>query len=224
MEATTGNIQYEIWPDIPDSLLQKYLASEFVAVDTEMDGLQLRRDHVRLVQLCDPAGNVALVRPNPPKSPPNLKKLLTSRSVPKVFHYALADVSFLRTSLGVRVAPFVCTKVMSKLARTYTEQHGLKNLVMEFLGVDLSKTSQTSNWAGDLTPIQMEYAANDAIYTMKVYDELKKLVEARGKLPSGITLKQLNDKAQASLPMIVELVLNGYADKDRGWETSVFSH
>ena len=224
MEATPGTTPYKVTPDIPDDLLQKFLAADVVAVDTEMDGLQLRRDQVRLIQLCDAAGNVALVRPTPPKAPPNLKKLLTARSVTKVFHYALADVSFLRTSLGVRVTPFVCTKVMSKLARTYTEGHSLKNLVMEFLNVDLSKTNQTSNWSGELTPSQLEYAANDAIYTMKVYGELRKMVEARGKLPSGITLKQLNDKAQACIPVVVELLINGYGDRDRGWETSLFSH
>ena len=224
MDSTTGKPPLKVLPDIPDALLQKYLSCDLVAVDTEMDGLQLRRDQVRLVQLCDPEGNVALVRPNPPKAPPNLKKLLTTRSVTKVFHYALADVTFLRASLGIRVAPFVCTKVMSKLSRTYTEQHSLKTLTLEFLGIDLSKTNQTSNWSGDLTPEQLEYAANDAIYTMKVFNALKTLVEARGKMPSGITLKQLNDKAQAMLPVMVELVLNGYGDRDRGWESSLFSH
>lgn len=220
-----GEAQYQVVPDISDELLQTYLAGGIVAIDAEMQGLQLRRDQICLVQICDPAGNVSLVRPRPPKAPPNLKKLLTTRSVTKVFHYALSDVCFLRTSLGIRVNPFVCTKVMSKLSRTYTEQHGLKHLTLELAGVEMAKENQTSDWSKeDLTPSQLEYAANDVIYTIKVYTELAKMIEARGKMPSGVTLKQLNDKAQAALPTVVELLLNGYGDRDRGWETSLFSH
>lgn len=216
---------YSLVSDIPGSLLKTYLSADIVAVDSEMQGLQLWRDRVCLMQICDSKGNVCLVRLKPPKLPPNLRKLLTSPSTTKIFHYAVTDVAFVKSSFNVTVHPFVCTKVMSKLVRTYTESHSLQALVLELAGVELEKQNQSSDWSqANLSDAQLRYAANDVIHLIPVYKALKKMIDSRGKLPTGLTVKELNQQSQACLPAIVEILLNGYGDRDRGWETSLFSH
>jgi len=216
---------YKLVQDIPDALLKTYLSQKEIAVDTELQGLRLGRDQVSLVQLCDRKGNVCLVRPNPPKAPSNLKKLLTHPKVIKIFHFALTDAAFLKASMDIDVHPYHCTKVMSKLIRTYTESHSLKELARELIGMEMIKESQSSNWdSKTLSPAQLEYAANDVLNLLKIYDRLKAMIKDRGKLPSGITVAQLNERSQQTLPTLVDLILNGYGDRDQGWETSVFIH
>lgn len=217
--------EYSVVPDIPDQVLKGYLAQPDVAVDTELQGLRLGRDHVCLVQLCDRNQQVCLVRPEGPDLAPNLKTLLTDPGTLKVFHYALTDVAFLKSSLKIEVQPFACTKVMSKLVRTYTDQHSLKELVREFVGLELDKGSQSSNWARrDLSPAQLKYAANDVLHLLTVFDHLKTMLAERGTLPTGITAEELNARSQAMVGVLVDLLLNGYGDKDQGWETSLFNH
>jgi ribonuclease D len=217
--------QYKAVSDIPSDLLKKYLGEKLIAVDSELQGLQLWRDQVCLIQLCDEKGNLCLVRIKPPRVPPNLKKLFTAPATTKVFHYALTDVAFLRASLKVAVHPYRCTKVMSKLVRTYSESHSLKILVHELCGADLDKGEQATDWSRpDLSPAQLRYAAGDVIYLLQIYKTLEKMINQRGRLPTGITAKELNERSQACLPTMVEIVLNGYGDRDRGWETSLFAH
>lgn len=221
----TTSSDFKVLPDIPEKTLKSYLSQEDIAVDTELQGLQLGRDQVSLVQLCDRKQEVCLVRPNLSKPPPNLKKLLTHPKTVKVFHFALSDVAFLKSSLGVEVHPFRCTKVMSKLIRTYTDQHGLKHLVKEFIGLELDKDAQSSNWQRkDLSQAQLQYAANDVVYLLRIYDGLKLMLKDRGKLPTGIKAVDLNEHSQKMLLTMVELLLNGYGDRDQGWETSLFLH
>ena len=111
---------YKVTYDIPDNLIESYLSESEIAVDTELHGLRLFRDEVCLVQLCDDKNNVSLIKPKNNNTPPNLKKLLTDPDVTKVFHFAISDVAFIKTSLNIEVGPFCCTKVMSKLIRTYS--------------------------------------------------------------------------------------------------------
>jgi ribonuclease D len=217
--------EYTVVADIPDAVLKSYLAQPEIAVDTELQGLRLGRDQVCLVQLCDRDQQVCLVRPEGPTTAPNLKKLLTHPRTVKVFHYALTDVAFLQSSLDIAVHPYRCTKVMSKLARTYTDQHSLKDLVRELVGVELDKVSQSSNWQQrKLSPAQLKYAANDVLHLLAIYDALRQMLKERGKLPTGISAVELNEHSQQTLPTLVELILNGYGDKDQGWETSLFNH
>lgn len=214
-----------VHPDVPDKLLKRYRQADLLAVDTELQGLRLYRDQVCLVQLADREGEVCLIRPRPPEAPPNLKALLEDAGLTKVFHYALTDVSFLRVSLGIQVAPYRCTKVMSKLVRTYANTHGLKDLVWELVGTHLEKENQQSNWARpDLSQQQLKYAANDVLHLIPVYQGLKEMLEARGHLPSGVSALRLNEMCQAHLPTLVELVLNHYGTRDDGWDTDVFTH
>jgi ribonuclease D len=217
--------EYSAVSDIPDAQLKRYLAQTEIAVDTELQGLRLGRDQVCLVQLCDRAQDVCIVRIQAPTCPPNLKRLLTQQSLVKVFHFALTDVAFLQASLGVLVHPYRCTKVMSKLVRTYTDQHGLKDLAREFMGLELDKLSQSSNWQREeLSAEQLQYAAFDVLHLLAIYDQLTAMLKARGELPSGITAEALNERTQQALTTLVELVLNGYGDRDHGWDTSIFAH
>ena len=215
----------KVLPDVPGDLLEKYLRSDVIAVDTELHGLRLTRDQVCLVQIADRAQNVCLVRPSPPEAPENLRILMEHPRTIKVFHYALTDVAFMRTSLGVKVWPYHCTKVMSKLVRTYASSHGLKDVVAELVGVEMDKHPQQTNWsARELSQKQLEYAANDVLNLIPAYDALQRMLQERGMLPTGITVVELNELCQAFLPTLVELILNGYGDSDDGWETSLYTH
>jgi len=215
----------KVLPDVPGGLLEKYLKADVIAVDTELHGLRLARDQVCLVQIADRHQNVCLVRPNPPEAPKNLRALMEHPRTIKVFHFALTDVAFMRASLGVKVWPYHCTKVMSKLVRTYASSHGLKDLVAELVGVEMDKHPQQTNWSAPvLSPKQIAYAANDVLNLIPAYDALQRMLQERGKLPTGLSAVELNELCQAFLPTLVELILNGYGDKDDGWETSLYTH
>ena len=218
-------MSYKISPDIPDNLIESYLSESEIAVDTELHGLRLFRDEVCLVQICDDKNNVSLIKPENNQTPPNLMRLFNDQNVQKVFHFAITDVAFIKTSLNIEVKPFCCTKVMSKLIRTYTQDHGLKDLIMEVHGKQINKEQQQSNWGdSDLSQKQLEYAANDVLYLIKIYRKLLEMMNSRSKLKSGINILELNKKAQSFLPGLVELLINGYGDKDGGWGISLFSH
>ena len=216
---------YSITSDIPDNLLELYLSEQEIAIDSEFNGLRLYRDEVCLIQVCDDKKNVSLVKPDTNKAPPNLKQLLTDPGVIKIFHFAISDVVFIKTSLDIEVAPFCCTKVMSKLIRTYTQGHGLKDLCLELLGHELNKEQQQTNWSqNDLTQKQLEYAAKDVLDLIQIYHKLSQMMVNRPSLSTGTTIRELNNKAQSMLPGLVELLIHGYGDKDGGWGCSLFSH
>ena len=216
---------YTLNSDISDKLLKMYLAEPEIAIDTELHGLRLFRDEICLVQICDNKKNVSLVKPDTKQVAPNLKRLLTDPNVIKIFHFALSDVAFFKTSMKIEVTPFRCTKVMSKLIRTYTQGHGLKDLSQELLGHNLNKDQQQTNWAqNNLSSKQLEYAANDVLELIQIYRKLSEMMDNRPPLTSGTTVNELNNKAQAMLPSMVELLIHGYGDKNGGWESSLFSH
>ena len=218
-------MRYNLVNDITDKLVESYLAETEIAVDTELHGLRLLRDNVCLIQICDDKNNVSLIKPDKNKTPPNLKRLLKDSNVTKVFHFAISDVAFIKTSLNIEVKPFCCTKVMSKLIRTYTQDHGLKDLILELHGKQINKEQQQSNWGeSNLSQNQLEYAANDVLYLIKIYRKLLEMMNSRSQLKSGINIYDLNQKAQSFLPGLVELIINGYGDTDGGWGTSLFSH
>ena len=216
---------YDLTNDIPDNLMKSYLGESEIAVDTELHGLKLFRDEVCLIQICDDKKNVSLIRIKNNRKAPNLYRLLTDPNVTKVFHYAITDVAFIETSLNIKVSPFCCTKVMSKLIRTYTQDHGLKDLILEIHGIQINKEQQQSNWDSDnLSAKQLEYAANDVLYLIKIYRKLLEMMNKRSPLKSGIKIVDLNRKAQTILPDLIQLLIHGYGDKDGGWNSSLFSH
>lgn len=194
--------------DLPEALCKEYLASEAIAVDTETMGLIYQRDRLCLVQLCDPQGRVTAIRiAKGQTEAPNLKQLLEATHILKVFHFARFDLAMLRQNLDIHTTPIFCTKIASKLARTYTNRHGLKDVVLELEQVELDKSAQSSDWgnAANLTDEQLRYAANDVRYLLKVQQKLLSMLqrEDRGKLA-----QQCFD----ALPVIVSLDLLQYKD------------
>jgi ribonuclease D len=195
--------------DLPDGL-------DFgprVAVDTETQGLSLVRDRVCLVQLSAGNGDAHIVQlARAGDDCPNLKALLADRSVEKIFHFARFDIAMLLRDLGVETGPVFCTKIASKLTRTYTDRHGLKDVVREIAGIELSKQQQSSDWASpDLTPAQLEYAASDVLYLHQVRDGLAAMLEREDRTA-------LAQACFDFLPARARLDLGGWP------ETDIFSH
>jgi ribonuclease D len=184
-----------------------------VAIDTETLGLVPHRDRLCLVQLSRGDGTAQIVQiAAGQKHAPNLEKLLADPGVTKLFHYARFDIAILYKTFGVMAAPLYCTKVASKLARTYTDRHGLKDLVRELLGIDLSKQQQSSDWgAPTLSEAQLAYAASDVLHLHALRTKLDAMLarEGRGELAAACF---------DFLPTRAKLDLMGWPDSD------IFSH
>ncbi|NMG06436.1 ribonuclease H-like domain-containing protein [Brasilonema sp. UFV-L1] len=194
--------------DLADNLLSHYLHGEVIAVDTETMGLLPQRDRLCLVQLCNSEGKVTAIRiAKGQTDAPNLKKLLEATSVLKVFHFARFDVATLRYNLGIHVNRVFCTKIASKLARTYTQRHGLKDVVQELEQVELDKSSQSSDWgnAANLSEAQLNYAANDVRYLISVQKKLTEMLKREERL-------ELAQECFRCLPTIVSLDLLQFKD------------
>ena len=194
--------------DLPPGRLQ----SNVVAIDTETLGLNPHRDRLCLVQLSEGDGKAALVQVQAGHDAPELKHLLADESVLKLFHFARFDMAVLNHFLGVMPGPVYCTKIASKLARTYTDRHGLKDLVRELLGVELSKQQQSSDWgAAELSPEQLNYAASDVLYLHALRDHLDLMLKREGRA-------HLAKACFDFLPTRAELDLKGWAEMD------IFAH
>jgi ribonuclease D len=184
-----------------------------VAIDTETLGLDVRRDRLCVVQLSRGDGTAEVVQIGAgQKSAPNLEKLFADPSVLKLFHFARFDLGVLTNAFGIMPAPVYCTKIASKLARTYTDRHGLKDLTRELLGVDLSKQQQSSDWgAPDLSEAQLAYAASDVLHLHALREKLDEMLKREGRA-------DLARAAFAYLPDRARLDLAGYAEMD------IFAH
>ncbi|MEO9461665.1 MAG: ribonuclease D [Marinomonas sp.] len=197
--------------DLPEGVLT---GTSPLAVDTETMGLITHRDRLCLVQISDGSGDEHLVRFSPGSAydAPNLKAILADPARVKLYHYARFDLAAIEYYLGVMAAPVFCTKIASKLTRTYTDRHGLKNLVNELLGAEISKQQQSSDWGGpELSPAQRDYAASDVRFLHAMRDKLIPRLEREGRL----------EMAQACfdfLPTRARLDMAGWADHD------IFSH
>jgi ribonuclease D len=192
--------------DLPDHRVEQYLKKSMIAIDTETRGLIIPRDRLCLIQLCDDEGVVSLVRYENAAAAPNLRRLLIDQNVTKLFHYARFDVAVMKHWLGEWTGPIWCTKIASKLVRTYTDRHSLKELCREQLGREMDKADQTSDWAKeDLTESQMEYAANDVRYLHALQRQMKALLEREGRL-------HIAEKMFAFLPTVCELDLMGFSN------------
>jgi ribonuclease D len=184
-----------------------------VAVDSETMGLRFGRDDLCVVQLSDGRGDAHLVQLNRPAYDcPNLKALLVDPAVTKIFHFGRFDIAMFALHLGVQTAPVYCTKIASKLARTYTDRHGLKDVTRELLNIELSKAQQSSDWgAATLTPEQINYAASDVLNLHALRDRLDAMLEREGRA-------ELARACFAFLPWRARLDLAGWEDQD------VFAH
>ena len=195
--------------DLPDDLD----FGNSVAVDSETMGLKLRRDRLCLIQLSSGDGNAHLVHfRSGSYAAPNLKRLLTDPGVTKIFHYARFDLAAIKLYLEVDCAPVYCTKIASKLVRTFTDRHGLKDLCSDLLGVTLSKQQQSSDWgAEELTEEQLRYAASDVLYLHALREKLEVMLHREGRTA-------LSRACFAFLPHRVSLDLLGWEEGD------IFSH
>jgi ribonuclease D len=195
--------------DLPD--LSGYGAA--VAVDTETLGLNPLRDRLCVVQLSAGDGSADVVQfPIGDTSAPNLVKLLTDPNRLKLFHFARFDLAVLYQTFGIMPAPVYCTKIASRLVRTYTDKHGLKDIARELLGIDLSKQQQSSDWGADtLTDAQVAYAAADVLHLHAIRERLDEMLKREGR-------EQLAAACFAFLPTRVQLDLGGWAEED------VFAH
>ncbi len=185
-----------------------------VAIDTETMGLDPRRDRLCLVQLSSGDGNAHLVRIAPGQgSAPNLERLLADPAVLKIFHFGRFDIAALKSAFGVTTAPVWCTKIASKLVRTFTDRHGLKYLLQDLLGVDISKQQQTSDWGAEaLSEAQQDYAASDVLYLHRLRSELAARLAREGRT-------ELAEACFRFLPTRAELDLLGWDDA-----ADVFQH
>jgi ribonuclease D len=196
--------------DLPESVL----GSGPVAVDTETMGLQPKRDRLCLVQIADGSGDEHLVRfaPNSNYAAPNLKGILADPARLKLYHFARFDLASIHAYLGVMAAPVYCTKIASRLVRTYTDRHGLKELVRELIGVDISKQQQSSDWGGPvISDAQRDYAASDVRYLHRMKEALDDRLVREGRMMM----------AQACfdfLPHRAMLDLSGWPEED------IFAH
>ncbi|WP_332766213.1 ribonuclease D [Phenylobacterium sp.] len=166
--------------DLPAGVL---MDAEAVAVDSETMGLRLGRDPLCVVQLSDGKGDAHVVRlSRPDYDAPNLKRLLTDPKIVKIFHFGRFDIAMFQLHLGVMTAPVYCTKIASKLARTYTDRHGLKDVSRELLGVDMSKAQQSSDWgAAKLSDDQLAYAASDVLHLHALRARLDAMLVREGR-------------------------------------------
>ena len=195
--------------DLPDDLD----LGPMVAIDCETMGLHPHRDRLCVVQLSGGDGHAHLVQVAKGQTEaPNLCALLEDPYVLKLFHYGRFDIAAMRNTFGATAAPVYCTKIASRLVRTYTDRHGLAKLCQELLSVDISKQQQSSDWGAEkLTPAQIDYAASDVLYLHRLRDELNKRLIREGRM----------DMAQACfdfLPMRARLDLEGWPDTD------IFAH
>jgi ribonuclease D len=192
--------------DLPD--LSHYQVRA-VAVDTETMGLDPHRDRLCVVQLSPGDGSADVVQIPPGASAaPNLAKLLADAAILKIFHFARFDLGVLSRRLGVMPAPVYCTKIASRLARTYTDKHGLKDLVREVLGIDLSKQQQLSDWGADtLTEAQLTYAASDVLHLHALREKLDSILAREGRADLAAACFRF-------LPDRVRLDVAGWAAED----------
>jgi len=195
--------------DLPDDLD----LGPIVAIDCETMGLNPVRDRLCLVQMSSGDGNAHLVQiAKGQTKAPNLCRMLADPNVLKLFHFGRFDIAAMQNAFGTVTAPVYCTKIASRLVRTYTDRHGLKNLLQELLGVDISKYQQSSDWgAAELTKAQIDYAASDVLYLHRLREELNKRLQREGRM----------EIAQACfdfLPMRANLDLEGWPEID------IFAH
>ena len=166
--------------DLPDDL---HLGNDVIAIDGEFMGLNVRRDPLCLIQISTGNSDAHIVQlDRKTYNAPNLIKLLSSKNIKKLFHFARSDLAHIKYYLKIDVENVECTKLQSKLARTFSDSHSLKTLIKEFANVDVSKQFQTSDFGGELTQGQLKYCSNDVIYLHKIHNELNKILERENRI------------------------------------------
>jgi ribonuclease D len=197
--------------DLDDELTATYLQANAIGVDTETMGLNYLRDRLCLVQMYAPGWMTVIKIEKGQTAAPNLQRVMEAANITKIFHFARFDIAQLRHRLGIETQPIFCTKIASKLIRTYSSRHGLKEIVMELEGVELDKSAQSSDWgnAANLTAEQLRYAANDVRYLISMREKLIDMLAREER-------RELAEECFRVLPVLVSLDLLQYGD--------IFSH
>tara|TARA_B100001250_G_scaffold374856_1_gene361982 strand:+ start:1911 stop:2522 length:612 start_codon:yes stop_codon:yes gene_type:complete len=188
--------------DLPDQIQ----FGDKIAIDCEFMGLNVERDRLCLVQISSGENDAHIIQLNKDKyNAENLKKLLINKNINKIFHFARADLLFIKKYLNVDVENVTCTKIMSKIARSYSDKHGLKDLIKEFIGIEISKQLQTSDFGGNLSEKQLQYCAKDVIYLHKIYDNLHKILVRENRIDLyNKTIKFLRTRVDLDLASFKE--------------------
>jgi ribonuclease D len=195
--------------DLSYDTTEKLLNSKYICIDTETMGLNIYRDRLCLVQMTDENDNFVVVKVKS-KNVDNLKRLLESDNL-KIFHYARFDVAILKYQMNINVNNIYCTKIASKLARTYTDKHGLKDVIKDLLNIDIDKTYQCSDWGNtNLTDRQINYALNDVKYLVPLMKKLNEMLIRENRL-------NIAQKIFSFIPTMAELDI-------LGWNESIFAH
>ncbi len=188
--------------DLPDEI--KF--SDKIAIDCEFTGLNIQRDRLCLIQISNGENDAHIVQLDKDKyNAPNLINLLNNKNINKLFHFARADLLFIKKYLKVDVENIDCTKIMSKIARSYSDKHGLKDLIKEFIGIDISKQMQSSYFGGDLSDKQLKYCAQDVVYLHKIYDSLENILKSENRI-------NLYEKSRKFINLRVELDLASFKE------------
>lgn len=215
----------EIQQDLTPEDLERIRRSGIVGIDTETTGLQPRRDFLALVQLCDGEGNINVIRRRDWMNAHNFRAMLSDDAIEKVCHYAPFEGLFFLSHLQVSVKNFYCTRITSKLVRTYGANHDYDDMVFELLGIQIEEESVgLSDWytTPELTQKQLAYAVKDAVYLIPMRNKLNEMLVEKGTLPSGsINFVELHRQCMAFIPTLVQLQLNGW-DLGQDLTTSVF--
>ena len=180
--------------DLPDEIV----FSDKIAIDCEFTGLNIERDRLCLLQISSGKNDAHIIQLDKDNyNAPNLKKILENKNINKLFHFARADLLFIKKYLGINIQNVNCTKIMSKIARSYSDKHGLKDLIKEFIGIDVSKQLQSSDFGGELSERQLKYCAQDVIYLHKIYNSLKKILERENRIEIyDKTIKFINTRVE----------------------------
>ena len=221
LRRTTGMKKFKLFQeDISNDLAEYYKQAGLLAIDTELTGLNLFRDNVSTIQISDGNKEHSIIQLSRQGwVAENIKSILESNTVRKVFHHAILDVSMIRQDLGITVRNFRCTKIASKVVRTYTDRHGLKDLSEELLGIKIEKKIRESPWFSEkLSQKQLEYAIGDVLYLLDLYHKLNELIEQRGMVRSGINCQDLNEEAQEAMKHMIPLLISGYGSPDNNWD------
>lgn len=209
MTSASPSDQFQVCDrDLTAAQFQAYWEADELAVDTETMGLLPHRDRLCLVQLCNPSGFVTAIRIERGQTEaPHLKQLLEAPHITKIFHFARFDVATLSHHLGAEITPIYCTKIASKLARTYSPKHGLKELVRELTGVELDKSAQSSDWGNpvNLSAEQLAYAANDVRYLIQLRATLTEMLQREDRW-------ELAQQCFDCIPVFTQLDLRQYSN------------
>ncbi len=188
--------------DLPDEIT----FSDKIAIDCEFTGLNIKRDRLCLVQISSGKNDAHIIQLDKDNyDAPNLKSILKNNKINKLFHFARADLLFIKKYLNVSVENVNCTKIMSKIARTYTDKHGLKDLIKEFIGIDVSKQLQSSDFGGDLSDKQLKYCAQDVVYLHQIYNSLNNILLREKRIDIyNSTIKFINTRVDLDLASFKE--------------------